>query len=716
MEMWQTRARNGLDRLFRTGYPHLVNLFGAAMILALPVLSSLTGEAVTAAPGRSIAVAVVSLLYLVVWSRLPLRILERWAVWTWLYLLVQTGLIAAIYILEGGLTRFLFVLVAVQAVYLSRIRRWAPLLLGSVAALWLTLYLVISPGATGANMVAQIGMYFCYFIFAVVVSYTVVQQERQGERARLLREEVDRRHMALQELDQTMAAHSGAAERERLATTIHAGLVRRLEGVRAELIAVLGGPGVDRSTIRALRLQAKGALAAVRDAVRALRPDASDEPVDGETAPPATPPDPDVAFKGTEPIRLYHVWNLGVIIVTLGVMLAARLVQGGRPWLPMAGLGLLLGGVYGLAALGGPPWLRTLWLCVQAAVISWLVSLAADPLMCHLFLIVAAQIVFLIPPSTRALALATIFPTLLAGGALWRMGYRADWVALLSWTGAFGVTYFFAAVMAYMTRRQEEGRRQALRYAAEMAQVNHLLEVRLDSVRQMAIAAERVRMAREIHDGLGHHLTTVIVALQMAEELAEDDPVGAREHLQTADGVLVDGLHAAHQMVAELDRFERPLTVAVRELLDRWQRQNPVQVDLKMSGNFQRLPTASRMALYRALQESLTNIQKHARASRVEIQLRQLPDRVVLRVVNDDRRSKVERGMRAALAALERSTGHGPARGEGGGFGLVGLRERAEALHGSFQASALPAGGFGVEMVLPVGGERHGTDQDSAGR
>lgn len=685
MEVWQTRATALLDRLFRTGYPHLVNLFVTLMLLALPILSRLAGETVAAGLGRWLPIAGITLVYLVLWARMPVWALERRPIWLWVYLLVQTGLVVTIYSLEGGLTRFLFALVAMQAIYLSPVRRWAPFIFGTLVALWLALYFVISPATTGANMVAQIGMYVCYFVFAVVVSYTVAQQERQAGRAAELQAEIERRNRALRELDLTMAAHSGEEERERLATTIHADLVQRLEEVRAGIAAALTDDVLlTTERARGLRLEAKGALAAVREAVRTLRPPVDEEPVEDEPAPPAPALQPDVAFRGTDPIRLYHIWNLLVVGLTTGVMFVSYLVQGGYLWIWVASIGAVLFGIYFVTAYGGPHWHRALWLVIQAGLISWLVLLTGDPLFCHLYLIVGAQFIFLVPLSQRALVGAVAFPILLAGGSLWVARHLPP-VELLSWTGAFAVLFFFGGVMAYMTRRQEVSRQSALHYAAEMAAVNRLLEAKLESVRQVAVAAERVRMAREIHDGLGHHLTTVIVELQMAEQLALDEPEGVRVHLQTAAEVVDQGLQAAHQMVEELERFERPLAVAVRELLTLWQRQNPAQVVLQLNGSLYGLTTATRMTLYRALQESLTNIQKHAEATRVEIHLLRFSDRVLLRVVNDNQRD-------------QRSDW------EGGGFGLVGLRERAEALHGSFKATALAGGGFAVEMVLPVGG------------
>jgi len=348
--------------------------------------------------------------------------------------------------------------------------------------------------------------------------------------------------------------------------------------------------------------------------------------------------------------------------------------------------GLCRLGAYGLTALSGQPWNRTLALVFQAGLVVWLVISSREPLVNHLFLIIAAQMVFLVPAVNRWLVASVIFPTVLSGAAMWLSGgFIGRPGLLLTLVAAFAVTNFFGGVMAFMTRRQVEDRKRAVLYAEQLAEVNRLLEARLGELRRMAIARERVRMAREIHDGLGHNLTIIIMELQYAEQLAEEDPAGAAEHIGRARGMIETAMATAREMVESLERFERPLMDAIRDLVRDWQKGNQADVTLRMQGEFDGLSTVARITIYRTVQESLTNIQKHARANRVWVDLDQLSDRVTLTVTNNDRG-----GPRRAPAVS-------------GGFGLMGLRERAEALQGEVTAGPIPPGGFQVKLVLPLG-------------
>lgn len=685
MDTLQSKAARRLDALYRTGYPHPINLFATLMLALLPALSLLSGEGFAARPSWSKwAAELLALGFLLVWSRLRPND-PRWerGIYHELYLLVQTALISLIYALDGGLTRFLFTVVAVQAVYLIPVKRWAPFV-GTVAALWLTLYLAIKPpGESGASMVASIGMYMLYLIFAALVTFTTLQQERQGELAQQLLKGVDQRHQALRAYDQTVEYRTESEERERLSRTIHADLIGRLVVLRRRISAIAAGDEpLTADSARAVRLRAKEALADVRQAVRTLRP-GEDGELDDEPGSFDAPPEPDFALKVTDPIRVYHVWNLGVIGITIGVMIASQLVGAMRLiWLPTLGLGLAL-----VAAYAGAAWLRSerlraLCTVIQAGLIFGLVWKSGEPLMNHLFLIISAQMVFLVASSMRGVVLAVAFPTVLTGAALW----MADGGNLpLSLTVAFGVTYFFSAVMAFMTRRQVEARERAIIYAQQLSEVNHLLEARLQEARQVAIARERVRMARELHDGLGHYLTTVIVELQFAEAVAGEDPTGARGHLQTALQIIDDAMAVSREMVQTMERFERPLAEALRSLAGGWRKTTNTPVFLYIEGDCDHLSTVARMTIYRVVQESLTNVQKHAVATRVHVSLICRHDRITLTVTNDDvgGKEKVEQVR--------------------GGFGLIGLRERAEALQGDFQAGPRPGGGFRVSLILPVG-------------
>lgn len=688
MEAVQGRIVGWLDRLFRTGYPHPVNLFAALMLAFLPALSWLSGEAAERAVWARLTGIALGLVYLAVWSRIrPTATAWRRGTRHELYLLAQAMLVAAIYALDGGLTRFLFAVVAVQAVYLIPVRRWAPFV-GTLAALWLALYLAITPpGEPGASMVVSIGMYLLYLVFAALVTLTMLQQEREGRLARQLLDGVNQRHQVLREYDQTVEHRAESEERERLAQTIHAHLVTRLSRLEADLQAMAEAGPPARDAVRAARLEAKAVLGEVRSAVRTLRPGQAGADLDDADAPGrfTGPPEPQMSLQLTDPIRVYHIWNAGVITVTAGVMLAAQLVDGDPHWWRVLLLTLMLLGAYAGASVKPVPYAwRALFVVVQAVLILLLVWTTQEPLMNQLFLVVSAQMVFLSPGGSRGVVAAVAFPTLLTGASLLLSGSGGA-VSPLSLTVAFGVTYFFAAVMAEMTRLQLEARTRAIHYTQQLREVNRQLEARLVEARRVAIARERVRMAREIHDGLGHHLTTVIVDLQNAEALADEEPATALAHVRSALEVIRAAMRSSQEMVETLDRFDRPLPRAIQELVTRWMQATGTPVIFRVDGGGSDLSTAARMTVFRTVQESLTNIQKHARATRVEITLTQLPDRVTLRVVNDD---------------LGRTEHEEPVRS---GFGLVGLRERAQALSGEFWAGPRSEGGFQVLLSLPIG-------------
>lgn len=691
MEAQQGRTTGRLDRLFRTGYPHAVNIFAALMLAFLPLLSWLSGEAAARPLWARLVCLLFAWLYLVIWSRIgPTGSVWRRGIFHELYLLVQTAMVAGIYALDGGLTRLLFVVVAVQAVYLIPVRRWAPFV-GTVAALWLALYLAITPPEElGANMVASIGMYLLYLVFAALVTFTMVQQERQSERATKLLEGVDQRHQALREYDLTIEHHAETAERERLARTIHAHLSERLVGLQDRLNRLVAGlEPLAREGVRQVRLDAKALLGEVREAVRTLRPGEGGPDLGQEDAPWQfeAPPEPELPLKVTDPINVYHIWNLGIIIITAGVMTASTVVGGDPQWLRVLLLTCALLAAYGGFALVRMPYaLRAFSVVLQAGLVFTLVLQTREPLMNHLFLVISGQMVLLTPLGPKGVASAVVFPTLLTAGALYLSdGSRASHAFPFSLTAAFGVTYFFGAVMAYMTRRQLEARKRAIHYAQQLQEINRLLEARLAELRQVAIARERVRMAREIHDGMGHHLTTVIVDLQNAESLAAEEPDAALAYMRSAVEVLHAARRASQEMVDTLDRFDRPLSSAIHDMTIRWMKATGVPVFLRIHGESTSLSTAARITLFRCVQESLTNVQKHARATRVDIIVTYLPDRVSLQVVNDDLGG-------APKEEAVRS-----------GFGLVGLRERAEALQGEFAAGPRTAGGFQVSLVLPIG-------------
>jgi len=240
---------------------------------------------------------------------------------------------------------------------------------------------------------------------------------------------------------------------------------------------------------------------------------------------------------------------------------------------------------------------------------------------------------------------------------------------------AAGATLVFATVPWFLVTRLL--RRLGDQHAEAQTLVEELRESRAAHA-QSAALAERSRVAREMHDVLAHSLSALALQLEGTRLLARDrgaDPE-VIEGLERAHHLAASGLAEARQAIAALRGDALPGPERLRELADAFP-----GATLTVTGEPREHSSEERLALYRTAQEALTNVRRHSAADRVEVRLDYAPDGTSL-VVQD----------------------HGPgapvAVGAGGGYGLTGMRERAELLGG--RLSAGPTGdGFRVELWLP---------------
>ena len=245
----------------------------------------------------------------------------------------------------------------------------------------------------------------------------------------------------------------------------------------------------------------------------------------------------------------------------------------------------------------------------------------------------------------------------------------------------FSVVPWFLVMRLF--RRQLEGRRRAEELVEE------LRESRAAHAESVAIA-ERSRVAREMHDVLAHSLSALALQLEGARLLARErggDPevVAAVER---AHHLAIGGLSEARQAIAALRGDELPGPERLPVLAEAFGEHSAARCELSVTGEPRELSSEARLALYRTAQEALTNVRKHSAADRVEVALRYEPDGTTL-VVQDF-------GSGAPVAV-----GAGATAGAGGGYGLTGMRERAELLGGRLSAEPT-ADGFRVELWLPA--------------
>jgi signal transduction histidine kinase len=212
------------------------------------------------------------------------------------------------------------------------------------------------------------------------------------------------------------------------------------------------------------------------------------------------------------------------------------------------------------------------------------------------------------------------------------------------------------------------------------------------------VTDERLRIARDLHDSIGHHIALITAQAGMAAHVFDQQPATARQALthitqasRAALGDLRDTIGLLRQAGEPAAPTEPTIGVCGLGTLVASFRGSGMRVDHQIGGSVRPLPPAADVTAYRVVQEALTNVRKHATDAAARVQLSFGP---------------------AALHILVENEGHGrPAAHSGSrplprpghaGHGIVGMRERVSALGGSLEAGPRPAGGFRVSAVLPL--------------
>lgn len=216
--------------------------------------------------------------------------------------------------------------------------------------------------------------------------------------------------------------------------------------------------------------------------------------------------------------------------------------------------------------------------------------------------------------------------------------------------------------------------------AVTMAAVAHEAEQSRAQVADLAVAGERVRLAREIHDGLGHHLTAISLQLDKAEAFSGTDRETSDRAVRSARESARAALQDVRLSVGAL-REEHPvpsLGTALGELA-RHVRDDRLDVDLEVVGTEEDVDEATRTTIFRAAQEALTNVRRHSGARRADLVLEFAPSATVLTVRDD---------------------GGGFPEDRRDGFGLTGMRERVAEVGGVLEVSSTRGAGSTVRVVV----------------
>jgi signal transduction histidine kinase len=260
-----------------------------------------------------------------------------------------------------------------------------------------------------------------------------------------------------------------------------------------------------------------------------------------------------------------------------------------------------------------------------------------------------------------------------------------EWAGVRYGLSAFAFALLFTLVFTLLIVSAEKARNQVQGLAAELRAANLKLREYAVQAEELAVTRERNRLAREIHDSLGHYLTVVNVQIQAAQAVQRSDPARASAALDKARALTQEGLREIRGSIATLRASpldNRLLAEALAEVVEE-HRTAGLNCQLTVLGSPRPLAPAVGLTLYRAGQEGLTNVQKHARAKQAGLVIDfRSPETVSLRVVDD--------GV-GTVAGVDAPTG----------FGLLGLRERCQLLGGRVRVTGAPGAGFTLDVEVP---------------
>ncbi|RMD52507.1 MAG: sensor histidine kinase, partial [Candidatus Thermofonsia bacterium] len=321
------------------------------------------------------------------------------------------------------------------------------------------------------------------------------------------------------------------------------------------------------------------------------------------------------------------------------------------------------------------------YLTIQTGITIWLLILNPELNFYLIWLYVLAIEAIMLLSQREANIIIALYIVLTVGILLALLPLINAFISFPIYLGGF---YFFIS-FAFATNRANQARAESQRLLAELQTTHQQLQTYAAQVETLAVSEERNRLAREMHDTVGHRLTVAAVQLEAAQKLVRKDADKAETMIATVREQVREALQELRQTVATLRHpleVDLPLSQALRRLIRNFEEASGLVVNVLLPDDLPELPPAQRLAVYRTVQEGLTNVQKHAQATQVWLQLMQQNGALLLRMSDD---------------------GVGwPEKRPSTGFGLRGMAERAAQLGGELHLEPRPGGGAQLRLRLPM--------------
>ncbi len=378
----------------------------------------------------------------------------------------------------------------------------------------------------------------------------------------------------------------------------------------------------------------------------------------------------------------WHVGFAALILLALALLALDSGVSANRRLLA-AGCVLGLAAWYafvGAKAMTRPSWRRR-WVAAIGTIAIVIAGFAADPAVAVLLFIVYPQLFTYLEqlrytvPAVAALTAGVAFVN--AADAGWSLS------GVLAAVGGGAVSLAFAVAFGvWITKIIEQSRDRANLIQQLQATREELAEAH----RETGAAAERQRLALEIHDTLAQGFTSIVMLVQAAEAQIGRSEGQLRRHLAMIERAARENLDEARSLVAQLGPVplqSAPLAEALTRLTQHFSDETGVTARLVVTGTPRHLDGSSEVVLLRVAQEALTNVKRHAQASKVDVELSYVDDSVAVRV---------------------RDNGRGFAPAEATGFGLRGIRARVEQVGGDVLVDTAPGRGtcVGSDAAMTV--------------
>lgn len=282
--------------------------------------------------------------------------------------------------------------------------------------------------------------------------------------------------------------------------------------------------------------------------------------------------------------------------------------------------------------------------------------------------------------SGMAVGTAAVLVSLIKYGYL--IYYRFNLSSVSQMAFFLMVNVLILVIAGFAEHNREEKDRKDILYR-ELLDAHRQLKQYTDEVNRLTLVEERSRIARDLHDTLGHNMTALIMQLQMAEHFLKEDSPKAEELITKAVGTAKDSLSGIREVVETLRGIDAalPPAEAIGKLIKKFSEKTGAHIELKITGDANLSGSKVNTALYHILQEAMTNAVRHGKASNIWVRLDYSMDSISFCVKDNG----------AGAEAVKE------------GYGLRGIRERVEYFGGKVEFGGYP--GFSIKGILYLEGK-----------